>query len=157
MRSGPAAPASAIIEPIAATAKMPLGKAQREDIGTERPYRGLRGGERQPQQRDSDATQPPTVMTRKAPGGGYHFDRRLPPMPVVSMPRKDAAMLYAGQAGRLAGVHPKTIAAEGFEDQVLRAEGEHRDEDEDGEEAAPSDRPRLPRGSGGKVPAHAPM
>ena len=42
------------------------------------------------------------------------------------------------------GVHPKTMPAppEGFEDQVLRAEGEHRDEDEDGEE------PRLRIGPG---------
>ena len=42
-------------------------------------------------------------------------------------------MLDAGQPGRLAGREAEHDAGERLEDQVLRAVGEHRDEDEDGE------------------------
>ena len=49
------------------------------------------------------------------------------------MPMQHAAMLNAGELVVSPGVKPKTDTGERLEDQVLRAVGQHRDEDEDGE------------------------
>ena len=46
------------------------------------------------------------------------------------------------------GVSPKTMPGEGLEDQVLRAVGQHGDEDEDGEAAGRGIRPHLGDGLG---------
>ena len=82
---GPAAPASAIIEPTQRLAKMPLAKPSAKTLALSGHIAGLRGrGERTaPATATADATQPPHGDGTRKRAPGYHFDRRLPPMPVV--------------------------------------------------------------------------
>ena len=82
----------------------------------------------------AEAMQPPMVQVRSEP-------KRRPPtvaLPASAtsiMPSEHAAVLHAGQLRRFSRREAEDGAGERLEDQILRAVGEHRDEDEDREAA----------------------
>ena len=111
-----------------------VATAEREDDGAQRPARpGEAAG------RDADERE--RRRDAAADGPDPQRARARPPIPVAGERDADhaeqhAAVLHAGELRRrLAGRDAEDDAGEGLEDQVLRAVGEHRDEDEDREAA----------------------
>ena len=130
-RPPPPAPARPIIEPMAETANTPLAKPSTNTVGASGQAGADHARRRHPAQRhrrteaarDGEAPHPQPLLV--AEPRAQHADQHHA--------QKHAPVLKAGQLRRLAGRHAEHQPRERLEDQLLRAVGQHGDEDEDRE------------------------
>ena len=142
-------PARPIIEPMAATAKAPLAtpRAKTEArSGQPGPTRPAAASAEQHHRRGDAAAD----ASRRAASRAAARRTCSRPAPRAIMPSRTPPCCTPESLVDFAGREAEDQAGEGLEDQVLRAVGQHRDEDEDGEPprlAAPPRPGPAPRGT----------
>ena len=128
------------MEPMAATAKTPLQKPSAKTEG----FKGQPGptcaaaDEAHERQRRADAADAPSSSA-----GSCSRGNSVEAAPTRIMPSSTPEFCTPESEVDWPGVSPKTMPGEGLEDQVLRAVGQHGDEDEDGEAPRRAVRPHL--------------